>query len=316
MMAIGGVVLDKDQFNCSVCLDVLKEPVTIPCGHSYCSDCIRSCWDQQILRVFKCPQCRQTFKPRPELGLNTLLADMVEGFKKSGVQEALVGQSLAKRKHRAISQGMRQVLNKLDPDEQEYLQDELDSKAKKTRVYRVAFLTAEKKELEEQKKQMEKTLVKDQKDLEKTKNKARDMVENAREMVENAREKEDEDKVTVEKARKMLQKREKKAIETTDLSQAKVDGDRKELDKIMKKLKDNGQEYEKLMQEHHEGVHEGVGNVAPRCSDELGEGEAPRGEAPRAEALSCEGPTEEAVSYEGPRDEDEPVLAKKAKNMT
>ncbi|XP_061784906.1 uncharacterized protein [Nerophis lumbriciformis] len=254
MMAIGGVVLDKDQFNCSVCLDVLKEPVTIPCGHSYCSDCIRSCWDQgNNLRVVKCPQCRRTFNPRPELCLNTLLADMVEGFKQSGLQEVLVGQSLAKRKHRAISQAMQQVLNKLDPDEQEHLQDELDSKDQKTRVYRVAFLTAEKKQLEEQKKQMEKTLVKDQKDLEKTKNFARDIVEYAREMVENAREKE------VEKARKKLQKREKQAIEVTDLSQARVDGDQKELDKIMKKLKDNEQEYEELMLEHQEGVHAGVG---------------------------------------------------------
>ncbi|XP_061747357.1 E3 ubiquitin-protein ligase TRIM17-like isoform X2 [Nerophis ophidion] len=260
MMAIGVVVLDKDHFNCSVCLDVLKEPVTIPCGHSYCSDCIRSCWDKENnFRVFKCPQCRKTFDPRPELGLNTLLADMVEWFKQSELQEALVGPSLAKRKHRAISQAMRQVLNKLEPDEQEYLQDELDSKGQETRVYRMAFLTAEKKQLKGQKTHMETMLIKHQKVLEKTKNKARDMVENAREMVENAREKEDEDKVTVGKARKMLQRREKKAIEMTDLSQAEVDGHQKELDQIVRKLKDNDKEYEELMREHLEGLHAGVG---------------------------------------------------------
>ncbi|XP_053185328.1 finTRIM family, member 67 [Scomber japonicus] len=88
-MAQAGVVLDKDQFNCSVCLDVLRDPVTIPCGHSYCSDCIENYWDQDdYLGVFVCPQCRQSFNPRPSLARNTMLADVVERFKKTGLQEA------------------------------------------------------------------------------------------------------------------------------------------------------------------------------------------------------------------------------------
>ncbi|XP_035025341.1 finTRIM family, member 67 isoform X1 [Hippoglossus stenolepis] len=88
-MAQAGVVLDRDQFNCSVCLDVLKDPVTIPCGHSYCSRCIRDYWDQDdYLGVFMCPQCRQNFNPRPPLARNTMLADVVEKFRKTGLQEA------------------------------------------------------------------------------------------------------------------------------------------------------------------------------------------------------------------------------------
>ncbi|XP_067462335.1 finTRIM family, member 67 [Thunnus thynnus] len=87
-MAQAGVVLDKDQFNCSVCLDVLRDPVTIPCGHSYCSDCIQNYWDQDdYLGVFVCPQCRQSFNPRPLLARNTMLADVVERFKKTGLQD-------------------------------------------------------------------------------------------------------------------------------------------------------------------------------------------------------------------------------------
>ncbi|XP_076601915.1 E3 ubiquitin/ISG15 ligase TRIM25-like [Chaetodon auriga] len=87
-MAQAGVVLDKDQFNCSICLDVLKDPVTIPCGHSYCSGCIQNYWDQDdYLGVFVCPQCRQNFNPRPLLARNTMLADVVERFRKTGLQE-------------------------------------------------------------------------------------------------------------------------------------------------------------------------------------------------------------------------------------
>uniref|UniRef100_A0A3Q0SK51 FinTRIM family, member 67 n=1 Tax=Amphilophus citrinellus TaxID=61819 RepID=A0A3Q0SK51_AMPCI len=87
-MAQAGVLLDKDQFNCSICLDVLKDPVTIPCGHSYCSVCIQNYWGQDdYLGVFVCPQCRQSFNPRPLISRNTILADVVEKFKKTTLQE-------------------------------------------------------------------------------------------------------------------------------------------------------------------------------------------------------------------------------------
>ncbi|XP_005476537.1 tripartite motif-containing protein 47 [Oreochromis niloticus] len=88
-MAQAGLLLDKDQFNCSICLDVLKDPVTIPCGHSYCSGCIQNYWDQDdYLGVYVCPQCRQNFNPRPLLARNTILADVVEIFKNTRLHDA------------------------------------------------------------------------------------------------------------------------------------------------------------------------------------------------------------------------------------
>ncbi|XP_071004922.1 E3 ubiquitin-protein ligase TRIM47-like isoform X2 [Oncorhynchus clarkii lewisi] len=88
-MAQRGVLLDQDQFCCSVCLDLLKEPVTTICGHSYCRSCIEGCWDQDDLKgVYSCPQCRETFTPRPNLRKNNMLAELVEKLRKTGLQAA------------------------------------------------------------------------------------------------------------------------------------------------------------------------------------------------------------------------------------
>ncbi|XP_063062961.1 tripartite motif-containing protein 16-like [Engraulis encrasicolus] len=88
-MAEASVLLAQDQFTCAICLDLLKGPVTILCGHSFCMDCISDCWDQEDPKgVYSCPQCRQTFTPRPVPGRNTMLAEVVEKLKLLGLQSA------------------------------------------------------------------------------------------------------------------------------------------------------------------------------------------------------------------------------------
>ncbi|XP_051966473.1 tripartite motif-containing protein 16-like [Xyrauchen texanus] len=79
-----------EQFCCSICLDLLKDPVTIPCGHSYCMSCITDCWNQDDVKgVYSCPQCRHTFTTRPVLFKSTMLVEMVEKLKTMKLQTAV-----------------------------------------------------------------------------------------------------------------------------------------------------------------------------------------------------------------------------------
>ncbi|KAM8881581.1 E3 ubiquitin/ISG15 ligase TRIM25-like [Synchiropus picturatus] len=68
-----------EVLSCSICLDLLEDPVTLPCGHSFCKSCIQGYWD---IQDEKCPHCRRTFAQRPPLEKNIMLAKLVEELKK------------------------------------------------------------------------------------------------------------------------------------------------------------------------------------------------------------------------------------------
>ncbi|XP_002666648.1 tripartite motif-containing protein 16 isoform X2 [Danio rerio] len=86
-MAESSVSWDQ-EFSCSICLD-LKDPVTLSCGHRFCMSCITDCWNlEDQKRVYRCPQCRRTFTPRPALNNNVILAEMLEELKTTRLQTA------------------------------------------------------------------------------------------------------------------------------------------------------------------------------------------------------------------------------------
>ncbi|XP_051783820.1 tripartite motif-containing protein 16-like isoform X2 [Erpetoichthys calabaricus] len=82
-MAEAQLFVSQDEFTCSVCLDTMTDPVTIPCGHNFCLKCLTDYWDQS--QVCSCPQCRQTFMLRPELKRNNLLNEVIRKLKKKAL---------------------------------------------------------------------------------------------------------------------------------------------------------------------------------------------------------------------------------------
>ncbi|XP_043113443.1 tripartite motif-containing protein 16-like [Puntigrus tetrazona] len=84
---MAGTSISMAQLSCSICLNLQKDPVYLTCGHSYCMSCITGCWDQDDQKtIYSCPQCRQTFNPRPVLGKNTMLAEVPENLRMIKVQ--------------------------------------------------------------------------------------------------------------------------------------------------------------------------------------------------------------------------------------
>ncbi|XP_051729638.1 E3 ubiquitin-protein ligase TRIM39-like isoform X6 [Ctenopharyngodon idella] len=69
-----------EELQCSICLDVFTDPVSTPCGHNFCKTCLNKCWDNS--QTCNCPYCKETFKIRPDLKINTTLRELVDHYKK------------------------------------------------------------------------------------------------------------------------------------------------------------------------------------------------------------------------------------------
>ncbi|XP_060745389.1 E3 ubiquitin-protein ligase TRIM39-like [Tachysurus vachellii] len=73
-------LLSRDLLLCPICVDVLTDPVTTPCGHNLCKSCLTLCWDMN--QHCRCPLCNKKFTKRPELKINTTLREVADRFKK------------------------------------------------------------------------------------------------------------------------------------------------------------------------------------------------------------------------------------------
>ena len=63
----------KNLLQCSVCFEVFSQPISLPCGHTFCRGCLRS----SIRTKSRCPLCRAPVAPgAAQISENTTLADL------------------------------------------------------------------------------------------------------------------------------------------------------------------------------------------------------------------------------------------------
>ncbi|KAM5135112.1 uncharacterized protein ACMZJ9_017727 [Mantella aurantiaca] len=71
----------RDELNCSICLSIYTDPVTLRCGHNFCQLCIDRVLNTQAESgVYSCPDCREGFHKRPAVHRNLALRNIAERF--------------------------------------------------------------------------------------------------------------------------------------------------------------------------------------------------------------------------------------------
>nr|DBA27635.1 TPA: hypothetical protein GDO54_008104 [Pyxicephalus adspersus] len=71
----------REELNCSICLNIYTDPVTLRCGHNFCRLCIDRFLDTQAESgVYSCPDCREKFHKRPVVHRNLALRNIAERF--------------------------------------------------------------------------------------------------------------------------------------------------------------------------------------------------------------------------------------------
>ncbi|XP_008293225.1 E3 ubiquitin-protein ligase TRIM68-like [Stegastes partitus] len=91
-MACAASLMTEENFLCSICLSVFTKPVSIPCGHNFCLQCITDYWETCDI-LFQCPLCNEKYYNKPMLRVNSFIAEMAGKFKNS-VQKKACGDSV------------------------------------------------------------------------------------------------------------------------------------------------------------------------------------------------------------------------------
>ncbi|XP_072237474.1 nuclear factor 7, brain-like [Leuresthes tenuis] len=74
----------EEDFCCSVCREIYRDPVLLSCSHSFCRDCLRSWWREKPTQP--CPVCRKISVTEPPC--NLVLRNLCESFVQDRDQRA------------------------------------------------------------------------------------------------------------------------------------------------------------------------------------------------------------------------------------
>uniref|UniRef100_A0A8C7WEK6 Uncharacterized protein n=1 Tax=Oncorhynchus mykiss TaxID=8022 RepID=A0A8C7WEK6_ONCMY len=86
----------KEDFSCTVCLDIFKDPVILSCSHSFCQACLKECWkDKESL---SCPLCRRrSSKDHPPINLS--LKNLCEALRERRQTDPTTGSKVLCSQH-------------------------------------------------------------------------------------------------------------------------------------------------------------------------------------------------------------------------
>ncbi|XP_072001090.1 E3 ubiquitin/ISG15 ligase TRIM25-like [Engystomops pustulosus] len=81
----------RKELECSICLKLYTDPVTLRCGHNFCRICIDQVLNRQDeAEDYSCPECRAEFHERPALIKNITLCNIVKNFLSAHRDDALI----------------------------------------------------------------------------------------------------------------------------------------------------------------------------------------------------------------------------------